>query len=609
MGDLISKLQSIGLVFLCTAGLICTGEVIGADDQQAGAQEESLFDENDDEASHDEAVNVGSFGQVDLHVKDLEISKVLQLLSLQSQRNIVASRNVGGTISADLYGVDFYEALDAVLHTNGFGYQEKGNLIFVYTANELETIEEKQRQLTHRLVRLNYITASDASAFVTPLLSSAGSISISAEVSSGFQPTISDGGANSFAYTDTLIIHDYAEVIEEIMEVIKELDKRPKQVLVESTILQARLSENNSFGVDLSILADFAISSFTDPLGVVNDVITGTQPLPSRTGAAHTTVGNTNTGDSGLKVGIITHSVAAFIKALDAVTDTTVLANPKLLVVNRQKAELLVGEKLGYLSSTATDTSTTQSVEFLEIGTQLTLRPFVSNDGFIRIELKPSISDGNTSRTVGSFVVPETTNQEITTNVVIRNGQTVVLGGLFKEDTEVARRQVPFFGDIPLLGVAFKGQDDTVSRNEVIFLITPTIVKDEQLYAMSDRVHADVERTRLGSREGLLPWSQTKMRTSYLRDAQKFSEAGDKDKALWSVNMALTLDPKSNEAIKLKESLTGERFHSSNHFSILVKAVDDMIHNQIDTEGQDTESVEQPEDSSSDSDMESVATT
>lgn len=580
MGDLNRMVNAIGVVFFCTIGWVCAGPAIGADRGRSGGNEAGIFDGDPDAPvnPHGQAVTVGSFGQVDLHVKELEVSKVLQLLSLQSQRNIIASRNVAGSISADLYGVDFYEALDAILHTNGFGYQEQGNLIFVYTAAELQAIQESQRKLAHRVVRLNYITAADASTFITPLLSAAGSISISGEVSTGFQPSLADGGANSFAHTDTLIIHDYAENIDEMMVMIEELDKRPSQVLVEATVLQARITENNAFGVDLSVLADFAISSFTDPLGIVNDVITGPPPaIPTRLGAGHTTVGNTNTGDSGVKIGIVTHSVAAFIKALDSVTDTTVMANPKLLVLNRQKADLLVGEKLGYLSSTATDTSTTQTVEFLEVGTQLTLRPFISDDGFIRMELRPSISDGDTSRTVGTFVVPETTSQELTTNVVVRNGQTVVLGGLFKEDTAVTRRQVPGLGDIPILGALFKGQDDVVGRNEVIFLITPTIVKDETLYAMGERAEDSIEQARLGAREGLLPWSRTKMLASHLRDAQNYYDEGDSQKAMWSVNMALTLDPKASDAMLLKEKLTGERTYQSVPLSILKDTIDEMI--------------------------------
>src|SRR5690606_15029181 len=123
---------------------------------------------------------------------------------------------------------------------------------------------------------------------------------------------------------------------------------------------------------------------------------------------------------------------------------------------------------------TSTETSTTQTVEFLDIGTQLTLRPFVSDDGFIRMELRPSLSDG-TTRSVGAgagtFIIPDQSTQELTTNVMVKNGQTIVLGGLFKEDTTVSRNQVPGLGDVPVLGLAFKGQDDTVSREEVIFLV------------------------------------------------------------------------------------------------------------------------------------------
>ncbi len=580
MGD--RKRIMIRAVLFCTVAWVGVGMGLEVNGAPPAGEQGSIFDDDaDDKSAGKHAVKVGSFGQVDLHVKDLEVAKVLQLLSLQSQRNIIASRNVAGMISADLYGVDFYEALDAILHTNGFGYQEKGNLIFVYTGSELEAIEDAQRKPVTRIVRLNYITAADASAFATPLLSEAGSLSISGDVGAGFQPSLSDGGANSFAHSDTIVIRDFQENIEEILEVIKDLDRRPKQVLVESTILQARLTEDNAFGVDLSVLADFALSNFSDPLGVVNDVISGTTSLPKGRGAFQTSVGNTSAGQSGAKIGIVTHSVSAFIRALDAVTDTTVLANPKLLVLNRQRADLLVGEKLGYLSSTATQTSTTQTVEFLEIGTQLTLRPFVSEDGFIRLELKPSISAGDTTRTVGSFVVPETTNQEITTNVVVRSGQTVVLGGLFKEDTTVTRKQVPLLGDIPLLGVMFKSQDDKVVRNEVIFLITPTIIKDESLYALGESTQESIEMARLGAREGLLPWSRTKMTAAYLRDAQRYYSEGNSEKALWAVNMALTLEPKSYEAIEFKQKITGKQVYDPVNFSILNGTVDDILRGAV----------------------------
>ena len=580
MGGFIHKQYLTKIALFCTIGWVCVGGAIEAN----GVDDSDIFQEGQNTAAAPlpvgQGVKVGSFGEVDLHVKDLEVAKVLQLLSIQSQRNIIASRNVAGVISADLYGVDFYEALDAVLHTNGFGYQEKGNLIYVYTAAELEQIKETEIQLVHRIVRLNYITANDASTFVTPLLSEAGSISISGEVSSGFQPSIGDGGANSFAHTDTMIIHDYAEVVDEILAVLAELDVRPSQVLVEATVLRSELDEKNAFGVDLSVLANFGINQFANPLNVVDSLINGVPNATEASSGFQTTVGDTGSANSSTKIGFINNSVAAFITALDSVNDTTVVANPKLLVLNRQRADLLVGNKDGYISTTQTETSTTTTVEFLETGIQLTLRPFVSDDGFVRMELKPSISSGGVVEFAGE-VIPSTENQELTTNVVVRNGQTVVLGGLFKEETKVDRSQVPGLGDIPIIGVAFKGQNDEVLREEVIFLITPTILKDEQLYATGDRASESIELARLGAREGLLPWSKTKLITSYLREAQGFFDQGDREKALWAVNMILTIDPKLMDAIRLKETLTSVQTYLPANLSILKETLDTLIHDKI----------------------------
>src|SRR5690606_23521512 len=139
-------------------------------------------------------------------------------------------------------------------------------------------------------------------------------------------------------------------------------------------------------------------------------------------------------GPSSIKLGVIGSDAAVFVRALQSVTDTTVMSNPKMLVLNRQRADLHIGEKLGYLSTTTTETSSTNTVEFLEIGTQLTVRPFVSSDDFIRLELSPSVSDGDTSRVVSGQVIPQTTESEMTTNVIVKNAQSIVLGGLFKED-------------------------------------------------------------------------------------------------------------------------------------------------------------------------------
>lgn len=574
-------------VFFCSVGCVCSTSALGAEgDGQvapggpvAPEPPTALFEtvSQEEEMPQGQQVEVGSFGQIDLHVKDLNLTKVLQLLSIQSQRNIIASRNVAGTISADLYGVDFYEALDAILHTNGFGYREKGQFIYVYTNEEIAQLEEENRELVYEIVRLNYINAADASAFATPLLSGAGSIALSGEVEDGFEPTISDGGANESAHQDTLVIRDYAENVEEILAVVERLDTRPRQVLVEATILQARLTESNAFGVDFAVFADLNLTDFTTPLGAVDDLISGSGPGGDfNSGSAVTTSpGNVSAGTSSVKFGVVGSDAAVFVRALDSVTDTTVLAKPQAFVLNRQKVNLLVGERLGYLSTTATDTSSTQSVEFLDVGTQLSLRPFISDDDFVRMELRPSVSDGSTAL-VGGFVIPDTTTQEIVTNVIVKSGQTVVLGGLFKEDTTIGRTSVPGVGNLPLVGPAFKGQDDTVSRSEVIFMIKPTIQKDEDLTQMANSVSNDIEATRSGQRKGLLPWSRTKLTSKYMTDAIAYEKAGNTEKALWSIDKALYLDPTMADAITLKAKITGEKTYFYDR-SILKNAVDSTI--------------------------------
>ena len=162
----------------------------------------------------------------------------------------------------------------------------------------------------------------------------------------------------------------------------------------------------------------------------------------------------------GLKAGIIQDHVGAFLKVLDEVVDTTVLARPRITCLNRQRAEVLIGTRYGYLSSTQTQTSTTQTVEFLDTGIQLIFRAFISPDGMIRMELMPSVSSA-VLHDDGGQQVPDEVTQQLMTNVRCRDGETIILGGLFKESTSATRNQVPLLGDIPIIGAAFRGQVDS----------------------------------------------------------------------------------------------------------------------------------------------------
>jgi type IV pilus assembly protein PilQ len=521
------------------------------------------------------SVQVNEYDLVDLHVNSEDLGAVLQLLSIQSQRNIISSNSVQASITADLYGVTFYEALDAILHVNGFGYIEKGNFIYVYTREELQEFERLSRRAVSRIINLDYLNATDAAEFVQHLLSDTGKITANGATSAF---SLSDGapsGADNFANTATIVIRDFEENVEEIAALIAELDTKPVQVLVEATILQTSLTEANAFGVDFAIISDMNFGDFLGsggPLSVVNGLISGVGkdisgsdvPAAGPDGdgvGIGSNVGNVG-GPATLKVGVVSDDVSVFLRVLDEVTDVTVVSNPKLLTLNRQPARVLVGTRVGYLNSITTDTSTTQSVEFLDVGTQLAVRPFVSKNGLIRLELRPQVSSFSlrevTDNASNTVTIPDEDTTEMTTNVMLRDGQTAVLGGLFTETTTSTRRQVPLLGDIPLIGQAFRGNDDQTRRSEIIFLITPSIVNDEMLADSGALGVQMVDNARVGARKSLLPFSRERRVGQLLIEARRLADEGDTQRAVFLIERALRLSPQSPDARAMKTELTNK---------------------------------------------------
>ena len=519
------------------------------------------------EAGERTRVRVTEHMTVDMHLRDEKLSTVLQMLAMQSERNIVASKGVEASVTADLYGVTFFEALDAILHVNGYGYVERGEFIYVYTLDEIHKIIQAERRPVAKVVQLNYLNATDAAQFVTPLLSpGVGQIKANSDAGAfalGDTPT----GGEKFALASTLVVYDYHENIREIEELIKQLDTRPAQVLVEATILQTQLNEDNAFGVDFSLVGDLDLGDFLNlggPLNPANALrnppqVPGNNVL-TRGQSVVSTPGNTG-GPGTLKIGIVGSGISVFIRMLDEVGDTTILSNPKILALNRQPARVLVGARIGYLSTTTNDTSTTQTVEFLDTGTQLVFRPFISNDGMIRMELKPSVSEAVLRDVIDSqgttTTIPDELTQEITTNVLVRDGSTIVLGGLFKETMQLTRRQVPVLGDIPLIGIPFRGREDSVSRTEVMFLITPTIVNDSLLASAGEKGKQIAQDAITAAREGLLPFSRERQTAKLNVEAAELARSGDREKAMWKLRRSLELNPNQPDAVRLREQLLG----------------------------------------------------
>jgi type II secretory pathway component GspD/PulD (secretin) len=266
------------------------------------------------------------------------------------------------------------------------------------------------------------------------------------------------------------------------------------------------------------------------------------------------TAGFARVGGDGLRVGVSSGDVAAFITALESVTDTTILANPKILAVNKQLGQVYIGTKIGYIDQTTqTQTSTTQSVKFLDTGTKLSFRPYIGNDGYIRMDIHPKDSSG----TLKANDIPDEFSAELATNVMVKDGQTVVIGGLFRDVVVTSRSQIPLLGDLPLIGALFRSTNDQTQRQEVIVLLTPHIV-DEPEETNSDVRADDVRRKRFGARDELQWIGRARLAEDRYAMAAKYYIEGDNESAMRELDIVLELRPTYLEAIRLKEKIIHE---------------------------------------------------
>jgi len=539
--------------------------------------------------------------------QDTDILQALQMLSMQGRRNIVASKGVSGAFTANLYDVTVMQALEVLMRANDLRMEESGNFIYIYTAEEWGALQLSRLKKESKNFSLEYLNAKDAAEFITPMLSAVGKVSFVGHPDRGFQPSATDGGSDSWAYQGMIVVSDYPENMKAITGLLKEIDTPPAQVAVESTVVSTDVNQQDGFGVDVSVIGKLDFNDLTSPLSGANELfagqgsssVPGYQPPSNEAGSANTNVAGW-AKDSTLRVGVLANDVAVFLRMLDSVQDTTILARPRVMALNRQRAQILIGERVGYLSSTTTQTSTTQTVEFLDTGIKLIFRPFISTDGSIRMELAPSVSKATIrdETTEGGDAIPVPNEQvsEVVTNVRVKDGQTLVLGGLFKEETTISRRQVPGLGDVPILGNAFKGYDDELLRQEIIFLVTPTIVKDTIAKVWSDEAREFEAAARIGAREGLLPWSRDTLTTSHNQQALDALAAGDRDLALFHVEASLRLWSQQPEMIRLREDLTSGSTPSKTGYerSILQRMVRQQMSGGTKAPAKDAKSTDAP---------------
>jgi len=481
--------------------------------------------------------------------KDVSIRDALRFLAAKYQKNIVPSSKVDGLITVtSLYDVTFTEALSAILGHN-FKYEQEGNFIRVYTTEEYKSIKEDKDRMTYKVFTLYYISATEAKRLILPVLSTAGKIESSTAAETGVPTSesissTSGSGGDDVALNDTLIVFDYPENIAKAEEVINSLDIRPKQVLIEATVLSVTLTDDTQFGIDWRTLKG-AVSG-------VSSITKDTADYVASAGAGQVS----KTG--GLIFATVAGDVGTFIEAVEEISDVTVLANPKILAVNKQLGQVYIGKKIAYQSQTTVSEggTSTSEIAFLDTGTKLSFRPFIGNDGYIRLDIHPKDSSP-TLRTVGSTTLPDETSAELVTNIIVKDGQTVVIGGLFRDKITSNETKIPLLGDLPVVGAAFKGTADKNERQEVMILLTPHIIEEPQQAKGQDRAE-DVSRFRAAAKDALNHIGRTRRAEDGYSQAVKYYLEDNKKAALEELTEVLKLRPGYLEALRLRDKIVGE---------------------------------------------------
>ena len=423
--------------------------------------------------------------RISLNFQDIEVRAVLQLIADFTELNLVASDTVSGRITLRLQNVPWDQALELVLKTKGLDKRQVGNVLMVAPAAEIAERERQQIEANKQIAEL----APLQSEFVRIRYASA------AEVVNLFQAGSEDGGRLISprgsvivdSRTNSLIITDTAAKLAEIRDLIELVDIPVRQVMIEARIVIAQTDLTKNLGIEwgggyLNNDGDniFSVSGDTDNVVNLNQsVIDGTPASVDYPGALLVDLGVAS--NSGFAVGFTSNDLflTAELSALEAAGDGEVVSQPKVITGDKQAANIKSGVEVPYQESSASGETTTS---FKDAVLELDVTPNITPDDRILLDLQinqDSVGDLVPSGR-GGFI-PSIDTTELTTQVLVGNGETVVLGGVFKTEKLNSVNKVPFFGDIPYIGAFFRSESTSNTKTETLIFITPRILADTLL--------------------------------------------------------------------------------------------------------------------------------
>ncbi len=421
--------------------------------------------------------------RIDLDLKDADIHNVLRLLADVGHVNIITADNVTGTVTIRMRNVPWDQALDVILQAKNLGVVRQANMLRVAPLAELE----KEREMTlarlkqetqlapveTRLIPVSYANAGEISRRAKELLSERGSIAVNER-------------------TNVMIVRDVAGNLNQIEELTRALDTQTPQVLIEARIVEATSNYLRDVGIQWGGDASFSPVTanptglvFPNSVGVVggasdtNTPTAGLSPTSARVDNPNfavnlpAAVGTGSGGALGFTFGSIDNSInlALRLSAAESTGMVRILSSPRVLTLDNQNARISQGTLIPYSQVSAMGVQTT----FQEAKLQLLVKPHVTADGSVSMHVKLNRDEPNFNQTAANGA-PTILKREAETDLLVMDGHTAVIGGIYTRNSGRTLTQVPFFGDIPILGLLFQRRQVNDQRGELVVFITPRIV-------------------------------------------------------------------------------------------------------------------------------------
>tara|TARA_R110002072_G_scaffold16666_1_gene64799 strand:- start:17401 stop:19551 length:2151 start_codon:yes stop_codon:yes gene_type:complete len=423
--------------------------------------------------------------RISLNFQDIEVRAVLQLIADFTELNLVASDTVSGRITLRLQNVPWDQALALVLKTKGLDKRQVGNVLMVAPATEIAERERQQIEankqiaelapLQSEFVRIRYANASDI-----VQLFQAGSEDGGSLISSRGSVVVDNR-------TNSLIITDTAVKLADIRDLLELVDIPVRQVMIEARIVIAQSDAAKNLGIEwgggyLDVNNDNVLSVSGNRDNVVelnNDVIGGNQPTVDYPGALLVDLGVA--ANSGFAIGFASSDLflTAELSALEQEGEGEVVSQPKVITGDKQQASIKSGVEIPYQESSASGETT---VSFKDAVLALFVTPNITPDDRIMLDLQVNQdSVGELVPTGDGGFIPSIDTTQLDTQVLVGNGETVVLGGVFKTEDIESVNKVPFFGDIPYIGAFFRSETTSHKKTETLIFITPRILADTLL--------------------------------------------------------------------------------------------------------------------------------